>query len=79
MAVGVCTGQVHPADGQSDKPNIVLINCDDLGYGDLSCYGATKQQTPNIDRLAKEGIRFTSFYSTSGVCTPSRTSLMTGG
>lgn len=78
MAVGVLTGRVHPAEGQSDKPNIVLINCDDLGYGDLSCYGATKQQTPNIDRLAKEGIRFTSFYSTSGVCTPSRTSLMTG-
>ncbi len=78
MAVGVLTGRVHPAEGQSDKPNIVLVNCDDLGYGDLSCYGATKQQAPNIDRLAKEGIRFTSFYSTSGVCTPSRTSLMTG-
>lgn len=60
------------------RPNFILINCDDLGYGDLSCYGATGQRTPNIDRLAEEGIRFTSFYSSSGVCTPSRTSLMTG-
>ena len=78
FAVGVSTGRAYPAENQSDKPNIVLINCDDLGYGDLSCYGATKQRTPNIDQLAKDGIRFTSFYSTSGVCTPSRTSLMTG-
>jgi arylsulfatase A len=78
IVAGVSADRVHPAEGQSGKPNIVLINCDDLGYGDLSCYGATKQRTPNIDRLAKEGIRFTSFYSTSGVCTPSRTSLMTG-
>ena len=60
------------------RPNFILINCDDLGYGDLGCYGSTKQRTPNVDRLAKEGTRFTSFYSTSGVCTPSRTSLMTG-
>jgi len=59
------------------RPNFILINCDDLGYGDVSCYGAAKQSTPNVDRLAKEGIRFTSFYSSSGVCTPSRTSLMT--
>jgi arylsulfatase A-like enzyme len=59
-------------------PNLILINCDDLGYGDLSCYGATGQRTPNIDRLAAQGTRFTSFYSSSGVCTPSRTSLMTG-
>jgi arylsulfatase A-like enzyme len=60
------------------RPNFILINCDDLGYGDLGCYGATRQRTPNIDRLAKEGTRFTSFYSSSGVCTPSRASLMTG-
>ncbi len=57
------------------RPNFILINCDDLGYGDLGCYGSTKQRTPNVDRLAKEGTRFTSFYCTSGVCTPSRTSL----
>jgi arylsulfatase A-like enzyme len=67
-----------PAVAAERRPNFILINCDDLGYGDLSCYGATKQRTPHIDRLAAEGTRCTSFYSTSGVCTPSRTSLMTG-
>ncbi len=68
-----------PADAAAPRqPNFVLINCDDMGYGDPSCYGATKQRTPNVDRLAAEGTRFTSFYSSSGVCTPSRTSLMTG-
>ncbi|MFT5127988.1 MAG: arylsulfatase A [Rhodothermales bacterium] len=60
------------------KPNIVLINADDLGYGDLSCYGATKLQTPNIDRLAKEGRRFTDAHSASAVCSSSRYGLMTG-
>lgn len=59
-------------------PNLVLIFCDDLGYGDLSCYGSNKNPTPAIDRLAKNGIRFTHFYSSSPVCTPSRASLMTG-
>ena len=60
------------------KPNILLINCDDLGYGDLSCYGSTKNNTPVLDKLAKEGIRFTDFYVASPVCSPSRASLMTG-
>jgi arylsulfatase A-like enzyme len=60
------------------KPNIVLIYADDLGYGDLSCYGAKKIQTPNIDRLAREGLRFTDAHSSSGTCTPSRYSLLTG-
>ena len=59
-------------------PNLVVIFCDDLGYGDLGCYGSKKNRTPNVDRLAKEGMRFTDFYSSSPVCTPSRTSLMTG-
>ena len=58
--------------------NVVLIFCDDLGYGDLGCYGSTVNRTPNIDRLAAEGQRFTDFYSSSPVCTPSRASLMTG-
>lgn len=66
------------SDSKSDLPNIVLIFCDDLGYGDLGCYGSTKNRTPNIDKLAENGIRFTSFYSSSPVCTPSRASLMTG-
>ena len=62
----------------ADKPNIILINADDLGYGDVSCYGATKVETPNIDRLATEGRRFTDAHSVSAVCTPSRYSLLTG-
>ena len=59
-------------------PNIVLINADDLGYGDLSCYGATKIQTPNIDSLAKTGRRFLDAHSPSAVCSPSRYGLLTG-
>ena len=60
------------------RPNIVFIYVDDLGYGDLSCYGATKISTPNIDKLAKQGIRFTNAHATSATCTPSRYALMTG-
>ena len=59
-------------------PNIVLINVDDLGYGDLGCYGSTVNATPHIDRLAKEGMRFTDYYSASPVCTPSRAALLSG-
>lgn len=59
-------------------PNVVIIYADDLGYGDLSCYGATKVRTPNIDSLAIEGRRFTDAHSPSAVCTPSRYALMTG-
>ena len=61
------------------KPNIVIILCDNLGNGDIACFNpATKHRTPNLDRMAAEGRRFTSFYSASGVCTPSRAALMTG-
>ncbi len=60
------------------KPNIVFILADDLGYGDLGCYGQTKIKTPNIDRMAAEGIRFTQFYAGASVCAPSRCVLMTG-
>ncbi len=60
------------------RPNIVLIFVDDMGYGDLGCYGNKKNKTPNIDRLAAEGQRWTSFYSSGAVCVPSRTGLMTG-
>ena len=62
----------------STKPNIILINAYDLGYGDLSSYGATKIQTPNTDQLAKEGRRFTDAHSASAVCSPSRYGLLTG-
>ena len=60
------------------QPNIVLICADDLGYGDVSCYGATRVKTPNVDRLAREGLRFTDAHSAAATCTPSRYALLTG-
>lgn len=62
----------------ADRPNIIYINCDDLGYGDLGCYGAKDIHTPNLDRMAAEGTRFTDFSVASPLCTPSRAALMTG-
>ncbi len=73
VALGGCGGS-----GMPEKPNIVLIMADDLGYGHLGSYGQTKIHTPNIDRLADEGVRFTQFYAGSTVCAPSRSVLMTG-
>jgi arylsulfatase A-like enzyme len=63
---------------RSSPPNILLIQADDLGYGDLSAYGQTLFKTPSLDRLARDGIRFTQYYAGSTVCAPSRTALMTG-
>lgn len=63
---------------EADLPNILLIVADDLGYGDLGSYGQAEIQTPNLDRLANEGLRFTNFYAGSTVCAPSRAALMTG-
>ena len=60
------------------RPNILLINCDDLGYGDIGCYGSTSNRTPHIDQLAQDGIRFTDFYMASSVCSPSRGAMLTG-
>lgn len=60
------------------QPNVVLINCDDLGYGDLGCYGSKVNDTPHIDRLAAEGRLFTDFYMASPMCTPSRGAMLTG-
>lgn len=75
--LSTCLGAALPAAG-TRPPNIVFIYADDLGYGDLSSYGATRVRTPNIDRLAAGGIRFTDAHSSAATCTPSRYSLMTG-
>jgi arylsulfatase A-like enzyme len=67
------------ADGPGGRrPNVVLINCDDLGYGDLGCYGSDRNATPAIDRLASEGLRLDSFYMASPACSPSRGAMLTG-
>lgn len=63
---------------ENAPPNFIIIYCDDLGYGDIGPYGNKVHRTPNLDRMANEGVVFTDFYVTSGVCTPSRSSLMTG-
>src|SRR3954462_8407010 len=73
-----CTGSIFAADKTPARPNIIFILADDLGYGGLSSYGETKYQTPNIDRLATEGMKFTQCYAGSSVCAPSRSTLMTG-
>jgi arylsulfatase A-like enzyme len=69
---------VSSAAAGSEKPNIILIFVDDLGYGDVGCYGNTAIETPNIDKLASEGQRWTSFYASGSTCVPSRTGLMSG-
>ena len=63
---------------QSEQPNIIIIMADDVGYGDVSCYGAKAVKTPNIDKLAAQGIRFTSGYCSASTCTPTRYSMLTG-
>src|SRR5262245_16412448 len=63
---------------KADRPNIVIIYIDDLGYADIGPFGAKGYSTPNLDRMAKEGMKFTSFYSAQAVCSASRAALMTG-
>ncbi|MBM81372.1 MAG: N-acetylgalactosamine-6-sulfatase [Planctomycetaceae bacterium] len=70
--------EVSAQETQSDGPNIILILADDLGYGDLGCYGQESIRTPNIDRMARAGLRFTNHYAGSTVCAPSRCCLLTG-
>lgn len=73
-----CLFALATVSNAAEKPNIIVIMADDLGYGDISCYGATALETPAIDRLAKEGVRFTSGYCSASTCTPTRFSLLTG-
>jgi arylsulfatase A-like enzyme len=76
-ALATPAGQAGGANPQS-PPNVVIVLADDLGYGDVSAYGATRLQTPNIDRLAREGVRFTDAHASAATCTPARYSLLTG-
>ena len=78
LAFTVSLKSTSQSINKTEKPNIVFIYLDDLGYGDLSCYGATEIKTPNIDALANGGVRFTNGYATSATCTPSRYGLLTG-
>ena len=78
LVLAECLIAARPAVADEGRPNVVVILCDDLGYGDLGCYGHPYIRTPNLDRLAAEGIRFTSFYSAAPVCSPSRVGLLTG-
>ena len=74
---GSCTGP-SSTDSSIDSPNIIVIYCDDLGYGDLGCFGNEVIRTPHLNRMADEGMKFTEFYSASPVCSPSRAALLTG-
>jgi arylsulfatase A-like enzyme len=78
--LGACSGgsKKEAANAETIKPNIVYILADDLGYGDLSCYGQKRYETPNISRMAREGMVFTQHYAGCSVCAPSRSSLLTG-
>lgn len=79
LALSGCQlGGKSAAEQSTDKPNVIIIYADDLGYGDVSAYGVGQLNTPNMDRIAKEGIRFSHGYATSATCTPSRFSLLTG-
>ena len=76
--LSLCATFTLSAADRPATPNIVIVFCDDLGYADVGCYGAKGWTTPNIDRLAAEGIRFTRFYDAQPVCSASRSALMTG-
>ncbi len=80
ITIPFCANASRSSAGRSaaKKPNIIFIMADDMGYGDLSCYGATKIKTPNMDALAADGIRFTDAHSPSAVCTPTRYGVLTG-
>lgn len=78
LVIGITSMTFFSCQEKNNQPNIVVILCDDLGYGDLSSFGHPIIETPNLDKLAANGIKFTSFYSAAPVCSPSRAGLMTG-
>lgn len=83
LALGILLAVGRPCSADDalrlpERPNLVFILADDLGYADLSCYGQSKFETPNIDNLAANGLRFTQAYAGAPVCSPSRCVLMTG-
>ena len=80
LALPGCGGDIRQkSDGKStDKPNVVIVFCDDVGYADIGVFGAKGYETPNLDRMAAEGVKFTDFYAAASSCTPSRAALMTG-
>jgi arylsulfatase A-like enzyme/lysophospholipase L1-like esterase len=78
LAAATCISLTSARAADAPRPNFVFILADDLGYGDLSCYGATKIKTPNLDRLAREGLRFTDAHTPGSVCSPTRYGLLTG-
>ena len=77
VACGVQTAILRTAEASS-PPNFIVVFCDNLGYGDIGPFGSRVHRTPNLDRMAAEGRKFTHFCVTAGVCTPSRSSIMTG-
>ena len=79
LAFSSCTHKKSTDESaKTPKPNIIIVYVDDLGYGDVGCYGATGVETPNIDKLAAGGVKFTDAHCPSSTCTPSRYSLLTG-
>ena len=80
LALPGCGGDLRQASGgkSTDKPNVIIVFCDDVGYADIGVFGAKGYQTPNLDRMAAEGVKFTDFYAAAASCTPSRAALMTG-
>ena len=78
LLVAVAFASTANAAKKADLPNVVIVYIDDQGYGDIGCYGNEVNRTPNIDRLADQGMRFTDFYSAYCVCSASRAALLTG-
>ncbi|MHC4495105.1 MAG: sulfatase family protein, partial [Planctomycetota bacterium] len=76
--IGCSIANLSGSSKNSDRPNIILIMADDLGYGDVGCYGNKTIKTPNIDALTKGGMKFTDYHSNCPVCSPTRAALLTG-